>query len=158
VDEGKDSGITLLVSKPISLRWEWKGNATMSKTITLPIASKQEFRLTLDEIAREGARRMLMHAMDIEVDEYVSTHTAHVDEQGHRLVVRNGVGKQRSVTFGSGVVTIQAPRVNDKREGKRFISQILPPYLRQSPKVESLLPLLYLKGISTNKFQEVFRE
>ncbi len=60
--------------------------------------------------------------------------------------------------MGSGTVEVQSPRVHDSREGKKFLSQILPPYLRKSPKVESLLPLLYLEGLSTNDFQWALRE
>jgi putative transposase len=60
--------------------------------------------------------------------------------------------------MGSGSVEISQPRVNDKRDGERFISRILPPYMRKSPKVESLLPVLYLKGLSTNDFQSALSE
>jgi transposase-like protein len=129
-----------------------------TETIALPINSKQEFRSTLDDIAREGARRMLVAALDVEVENYISLHASHVDENGHRLVVRNGKGQPRSVTTGGGEHTIKAPRVDDRRDGYKFISKILPPYLRKSPKVESLLPLLYLKGLSTGQFEDALRE
>src|SRR5271165_4721934 len=102
----------------------------MSKTITLPINSKQEFNLSLDEIAREGARRMLCQALDLEVEEYISQNTEQIDERGHRLVVRNGLSQSRTVTMSSGSVLVKAPRVEDKREGHKFLSKILPPYLR----------------------------
>jgi hypothetical protein len=62
------------------------------------------------------------------------------------------------VTLGSGSVDIECPRVNDKRDGEQFFSSILPPYLRKSPKVESLIPLLYLKGLSTNDFKSALGE
>jgi putative transposase len=128
------------------------------KTIPLPIKSKQEFYSTLDEIAREGARRFLISALDLEVEEYLAWNARHVDEHGHRLVVRNGKGKQRSVTLGAGAVNVQAPRVDDRRDGHKFISKILPPYLRKSPKVENLLPVLYLKGLSTGDFQGTLKD
>jgi len=74
------------------------------------------------------------------------------------LVVRNGRGRARKLTVGSGTMSIEAPRVNDKRvvegERQRFTSQILPPYLRKSPKVTEVLPLLYLHGLSTGDFRE----
>ena len=114
---------------------------------------RKDFELSLDEIAREGARRMLVRALDLEVEDYVQQFIAEVDENGHRLVVRNGVGRPRKVTMGSGSVEVQAPRVNDRRDGEKFLSAILPPYLRKSPKVESLLPVLYLKGLSTSDFK-----
>ena len=113
---------------------------------------RQDFELSLDEIAREGARRLLVHALNLEVDEYIQQNKHEVDDDGRRLVVRNGVSQPRTVTMGSGSIEVRAPRVDDRREGERFLSSILPPYLRKSPKVESLLPVLYLKGLSTSDF------
>jgi putative transposase len=118
----------------------------------------QDIPSHLDEIARLGARRMLMEALEVEVSDYITRHKAEIDNSGHRLVVRNGVGRPRSVTLGSGTVEVPAPRVNDRREGEKFTSMVLPPYLRKSPKVESLLPLLYLKGLSTNAFEGALRD
>lgn len=130
----------------------------MVKLLAPKAEDRKEFELTLDEIAREGARRLLCHCLNLEVDDYINKHTSAVDEQGHRLVVKNGVGRPRTITMGSGSVEISQPRVNDKRDGERFISRILPPYMRKSPKVESLLPVLYLKGLSTNDFQSALSE
>lgn len=119
---------------------------------------RKEFELSLDEIAREGARRLLVHCLNLEVEEYINQHADETDENGHRTVVKNGRGRSRSVTMGSGTVAVQAPRVNDKRIDEKFMSKILPPYMRKSPKVESLLPVLYLKGLSTNDFQSALGE
>lgn len=130
----------------------------MVKLLAPKAEDRKEFELTLDEIAREGARRLLCHCLNLEVDDYINKHATAVNEQGHRLVVKNGVGRPRTVTMGSGSVEISQPRVNDKRDGERFISRILPPYMRKSPKVESLLPILYLKGLSTNHFQSALSE
>jgi putative transposase len=130
----------------------------MFKAITLPIATKQEFEMSLDEIARTGARELLIRALNLEVEDYISRHASEADENGHRLVVRNGVAKERSVTLGCGEVKVRAPRVDDRREGERFTSSILPPYLRKSPKVDSLLPILYLKGLSTSDFESALRD
>ena len=69
-------------------------------------------------------------------------------------LVRNGKAKERSVTLGCGTVKVNAPRINDQRAGITYTSNILPPYLRKSPNIESLLPILYLKGLSTNKFTD----
>lgn len=124
----------------------------------VPAFSKHDFVSMLDEIAREGARKMLIHALKLEADEYVESFKAERDEDGKRLVVRNGVAKERTVTTGAGSFEIKAPRVNDRRDDQKFISDILPPYLRKSPKVESLLPILYLKGLSTNDFQSALSE
>lgn len=130
----------------------------MMKLLTPKVPERKEFELTIDEIAREGARRMLMHCLNLEVEEYINQNTNAVGEDGRRLVVKNGVGRPRKVTMGSGTVEVSQPRVNDRREGEKFFSQILPPYMRKSPKVESLLPLLYLKGLSTNNFHSALGE
>lgn len=130
----------------------------MMKLLTPKVSERKEFELTIDQIAREGARRMLMHCLNLEVEEYINQNTQAVGEDGRRLVVKNGVGQPRKVTMGSGTVEVSAPRVNDKREGEKFFSKILPPYMRKSPKVESLLPLLYLKGLSTNDFHSALGE
>ena len=112
----------------------------------------------LDELAREGARRMILAALEIEVDEYRQRHREARDSRGHALVVRNGQAQPRRLTVGAGTVTIRAPRVNDQRvlhgARQKFTSAILPPYLRRSPQVSAVLPLLYLHGLSTGDFRE----
>ena len=112
----------------------------------------------LDEIVRDGARRMLAAALQAEVDAYIEQFQAEVDEQGRRLVVRNGYHAQRLVTTAAGAVEVRQPRVNDKRvdeaTGKRarFASAILPRWARKSAQVAEVLPLLYLHGLSSNDF------
>jgi transposase-like protein len=130
----------------------------MLKVVSSKPEARKDFELSLDEIARVGARRLLVEALNLEVEEYIKQNKAQVDDQGHRLVVRNGHGKSRSVTMGSGAVEVECPRVDDRRDGEKFSSNILPPYLRKSPKVESLLPILYLKGLSTNNFKSALSE
>ena len=110
--------------------------------------------MTLDELAREGAKRMIAAALDEEVEAYLARHRGLRDEKGHAMVVRNGRARARKVTLGAGTVEVRAPRVNDRREDKRFRSSILPPYMRRSPKVSEALPILYLRGLSTGDFQE----
>jgi len=114
---------------------------------------------TLEEIAREGVRRMLAVALETEVAVYIEAHEQERDERGHRLVVRNGKAQARMVLLGAGAVQVQAPRVDDRRidetgRRQRFTSQILPPYMRRSPKVAEVLPILYLRGLSTGDFRE----
>ncbi len=118
-----------------------------------PVIRPEDVRLTLDDIAREGARRMLMEALQAEVTEYIDKHRELLDDDGRRLVVRHGKAQSRKVTLGSGTIPVEAPRVKDRRPGQRFSSQILPAYMRKSPKVENLLPILYLKGLSTSDFR-----
>ncbi|MBK7723456.1 MAG: IS256 family transposase [Austwickia sp.] len=112
----------------------------------------------LDEIVRDGARKMLAAALQAEVAAYIEAHADQVDENGHRLVVRNGFHAPREVVTAAGAVPVRQPRVNDKRidevtgERKRFSSAILPAWARKSPQVAEVLPLLYLHGLSSSDF------
>ena len=112
----------------------------------------------LDELAREGARKMLAAALRAEADAYVDSLTEVVDENGHRLVVRNGHAEPRTVMCAAGAIEVRAPRVSDKRvdevtgERQRFSSAILPAWCRKSPKITEVLPLLYLHGLSSSDF------
>jgi len=115
----------------------------------------EESRSALDDILREGARRMLQAAVEAEVADYVDQHAALTDPAtGRRLVVRNGHQPERAVQSSLGDIAVQKPRVHDRRPGMTFTSSILPPYMRRTPSLEALIPLLYLKGISTNDFPE----
>jgi putative transposase len=121
-----------------------------------------ELARSLDDLAREGARRMLAAALEAEVAAYIERHRDERDEDGHARVVRNGKARPRQVTVGSGTIEIAAPRVNDRRTDadgnrQRFTSAILPPYMRRSPKVAEVLPILYLRGLSTGDFQEALK-
>ena len=112
----------------------------------------------LDELARDGARQMLAAALRAEVAAYVEAHAGELDEDGHRLVVRNGFHEPREVATAAGAVPVRQPRVNDKRtdgatgQRCRFSSAILPAWARKSPQVAEVLPLLYLHGLSSGDF------
>jgi putative transposase len=112
----------------------------------------------IDEIVREGARRMLAEALQAEVDAYIAAFAGERDENGRRLVVRNGYHQGREVLTSAGAIEVTAPRVNDKRtdpgtgKRQRFSSAILPPWARKTPKVAEVLPLLYLHGLSSGDF------
>src|SRR5436305_2532909 len=112
----------------------------------------------IDEIVRDGARRMLAAALEAEVAAYIAAHVEQLDEHGRRLVVRNGHAGARQVLTSAGAVEVVAPRVNDKRvdeatgERRRFSSAILPAWCRKSPKITEVLPLLYLHGLSSKDF------
>jgi transposase-like protein len=116
-----------------------------------------EIMRTLDELAREGARRMIAAALNLEVAEYLERTQNERDEKGHAMVVRNGKAKSRTITLGVGPVEIEAPRVNDRRPEHKFTSRILPPWARRSPRLEEALPVLYLRGLSTGDFEEALR-
>ncbi|MEU8660925.1 transposase [Actinoplanes philippinensis] len=111
----------------------------------------------IDEIVRDGARRMLAAAWEAEVAAYIAAHTGELDENGHRPVVRNGRARPRQVLTSSGAVEVVAPRVNHKRvdeqgERRRFASAVLPARCRESPQINEVLPLLYLHGLSSQDF------
>lgn len=115
---------------------------------------EKESRSSLDDLLREGARRMLQSAIEVEVAEHIDRHKEIHDEAGHRLVVRNGSLPERDIVSGVGPLRIKQPRVHDRREGHRFTSNILPPFMRRVPSIDALIPALYLKGISTGDFTE----
>ncbi len=127
----------------------------MENVRRLPSGEDHEAAVTLDDLAREGARRMIATALEAEVADYVERFADERDTDGKRLVVRNGRARERRVTIGSGTVPLRSPRVNDKRvdeetgERQKFSSRILPAYARRSPRVNDVLPVLYLRGLST---------
>ncbi|PZS29946.1 MAG: IS256 family transposase [Pseudonocardiales bacterium] len=113
----------------------------------------------IDQIVREGAQRMLAQALAAEVEERIARFADERDEAGRRLVVRNGYHEPREVLTSAGAVEVHAPRVNDRRvdpdtgERARFTSVILPPWCRKTPKINEVLPLLSLHGLSTSDFR-----
>jgi len=108
----------------------------------------------LEKIAREGARRLLQAAIENEVMEYIEQFKDIKDEKGHRMVVKNGKGRERAILTGIGPLIVRPQRVNDRREGNSFTSAILPRYMRRVPALDNLIPVLYLKGISTGDFTD----
>ena len=130
-------------------------DVSATASITGPIAGSASL---IDEIVREGARRMLAEALQAEVAAYIERFVGELDENGRRLVVRNGSHQPREVLTSAGAVEVVAPRVDDKRvdpdtgERCRFSSAILPAWARKTPKVTEVLPLLYLHGLSTSDF------
>ncbi|MGB9618202.1 MAG: IS256 family transposase [Desulfomonilaceae bacterium] len=110
----------------------------------------------LEAIVREGARKMLQAALEAEIEEHLSRYKHLVGEDGKRLVVRNGTMPERTILTGAGPIPITRPRVDDRALdvlGKeRFTSRILPKFMRRAPSIDTLVPVLYLKGISTDDF------
>lgn len=113
--------------------------------------------LGLDQIARLGAQKLLKKALKEEVESYLNKNDQ-LDPEGKRLVVKNGSSKERTILTGAGEIKVQAPRVHDKREGEKFTSSILPPYMRKTPNLESVIPVLYLKGLSANSFTDALSD
>lgn len=113
----------------------------------------------LTEIARDGARRMLAAALRAEADAFVDQYFEEVLPDGRQRVVRHGYGPERSVQTGIGALDVRRPKVRDRALGPddekvRFTSGILPKWARRSKSLDALLPVLYLRGISTGDFQE----
>lgn len=130
----------------------------MLRVIEKPSEAHQDLRTTLDELLRQGALKMLQQALEAEVEEYVTRYRATRDERGRAQVVRNGTALTRQLVTGSGTLAVRAPRVNDRRvdaggQRQRFTSEILPTYMRRAPKVTEVLPILYLRGLSTGDFR-----
>ena len=126
----------------------------MDKSITAE-GVREETWSVLEALAREGARKLLQQALENEVAEYIEAHAAKRDENGRRLAVRNGTMPERNILTGLGPLAIRQPRVDDrklKEQEERFSSQVLPRYLRRVPSVDNLIPVLYLKGISSKEF------
>jgi len=101
---------------------------------------------------------MLAAALQAEVDAYIARFAAERDERGRRLVVRNGSHQPREVLTSAGAMEVVAPRANDRRvdpetgEQARLSSASLPPWRRSTPKINEVLPLLYLHGLSSGDF------
>jgi putative transposase len=114
----------------------------------------------LTEVLRNGARALLAQAVEAEVADFLARHADLKTEEGYQRVVRHGHLPEREVMTGIGPVTVRQPRVRDRGAGAeatdriRFTPMILPPYARRSRSLEVLLPVLYLKGISTGDFEE----
>jgi putative transposase len=110
-------------------------------------------------VLREGARRMLLQAIEAEVETFLTAHGSLVDEQGRRRLVRNGHAPERQIQTGIGPLEVRRPKLRDRGgavggEPIRFTSAVLPAYLRRTRNIEELLPWLYLKGVSTGQFEE----
>jgi hypothetical protein len=122
------------------------------------VGESEASTIELDELCRLAAKEMLAVALLAERRAYLEEHATERDATGHRLVVGNGYARPREVVTGAGAVEVTAARVDDRREGERFSSSILPPYMRKFPKVTEVLPVLYLRGLSTGDFAPALGE
>jgi len=118
----------------------------------------EALKIDLDELCRVAAQDMLAVSLLAERRAYLEAHAGELDAAGKRLVVGNGFARAREITTGAGMVEVKAPRVDDRREGEKFSSAILPAYMRKSPKVTEVLPILYLRGLSTGDFAPALGE
>ena len=124
-----------------------------NRVISLEGRAQDEGKSYLEELLREGARKLLQEAIENEVAEYLEIHRERRSDCGQRAIVRNGYHPERELVSGVGPVKIRQPRIRH-RDGQKFSSAILPPYMRRVPSLDALIPALYLKGISTGDFTE----
>jgi len=106
----------------------------------------------LEELARIGAQKILEIALKNEIDEYIEKYRDKTDENGRRIVYRNGYHREREIQTGIGALRIKQPRVDDRKAEEKFSSDILPKYIRRAPGIDNLIPILYLNGVSTGEF------
>ncbi len=130
----------------------------MTDTNVFQLSQPGTFADPLTEILRDGARALLAQAVEAEVGALLSRHADEVTEDGRQRLVRHGHLPEREIMTGIGAVAVRCPRVRDRvgqgSERIRFSSAILPPYVRRSKSLEVLIPILYLKGVSTGDFEE----
>src|SRR5437588_7067629 len=136
-----------------------EGRYAMTDTNVLQFSQPGSFADPLTEVLRNGARALLAQAVEAEVVALLSEHADKLTDDGHQRLVRHGHLPKREIMTGIGPVAVRCPRVRDRvgegPERIRFSSAILPPYARRSKSLEVLIPILYLKGISTGDFEEV---
>ena len=130
----------------------------MTENNVFKLSQPGTFSDPLTEVLRSGARSLLAHAIEAEVAAFLGNHADKLTEDGRRRLVRHGHLPEREIVTGIGPIVVRAPRVRDRagRDGERirFSSAILPPYARRSKSLEVLIPILYLKGVSTGDFAE----
>ena len=130
----------------------------MTETNVFQLSQPGTFADPLTEVLRNGARALLTQAVEAEVAALLSCHADKLTDDGRQRLVRHGHLPERKIVTGIGPVAVRCPRVRDRAgEGSeriRFLSAILPPYARRSKSLEVLIPILYLKGVSTGDFEE----
>ena len=130
----------------------------MTKTNVFPLSQPGTFADPLTEVLRSGARALLTQAVEAEVAALLGGHADKLTDDGRARLVRHGHLPEREIMTGIGAVAVRCPRVRDRvgegSERIRFSSAILPPYARRSKSLEVLIPILYLKGVSTGDFEE----
>lgn len=116
------------------------------------------FQDELSDLVRDGAQRIIREAVEAELKAFLEAHGGKRDAEGRRAVVRNGYQPERDVLTGVGPVKVRVPKTRDRAgEGRCFRSALLPPYLKKAKRLDAVLPWLYLKGVSTNDFDEALK-
>lgn len=146
----------LLLRNSINTHSLKKGYAMKKNTL---LGKLSKGLLPLDEIARLGAQQMLATALTAEVEAFMESVSGLTGRDGSAVIVRNGYHKPRTIAVGSGMIEAIVPRTRN-RDGSDlgFTSSILPPYMRRSPKIDEVIPLLYLRGLSTGDIYPALKE
>jgi putative transposase len=143
-----------MLESPLSI----EGRYAMTDTNVFQLSQPGSFTDSLTEVLRNGARALLAQAVEAEVAEFLNQHAALKTKAGHQRLVRHGHLPERQIMTGIGPVSVRQPRVRDREaevgEPIRFSPAILPPYARRSKSLEVLIPILYLKGVSSGGFEE----
>ena len=130
----------------------------MTDTNVFQLVQPGTFTDRLTEVLRDGARALLAQAVETEVSGFLAAHANQRTADGRQRLVRHGHLPERAIMTGIGPVEVRVPRVRNRLGNAvdriRFSSVILPPYARRSKSLEVLIPVLYLKGISTGDFAE----
>jgi transposase-like protein len=117
-----------------------------------------EISLSLEELIRRGARQIIQQAIEVEVDVLTSSYAHVTTTSGQQVIVRNGYLPERNILTAAGPVAVKVPKVRDRsKSGIKFNSQLVPPYVRKTPRIAAALPWLYLKGISTGDMSEALQ-
>lgn len=132
----------------------------MKKSNVIELTQPGEFKDQLTEILRQGAQRLVFQAVEAEFAEFLESHSQEKLVDGRKRVVRHGHLPMRKVVTGIGGIPVKVPRSRDRKGDMaaaaiRFVSQILPPYVRRTKSIEMALPYLYLKGVSSGDFSDV---
>lgn len=132
----------------------------MKEDNVIKLVQPGEFKDQLTEILRQGAQTLVLQAVEAEFSAFLESYAHEQLKDGRKRVVRHGHLPERKVVTGIGAIPVKVPRSRDRKghnaeETIRFVSQLLPPYVRRSKSIEMALPYLYLKGISSGDFSQV---
>ena len=130
----------------------------MSKSNVVGLQDPGSSRDALTELLRSGARQLISHAVEAELQELLLAHADRRTSDGKAAVVRNGYLPEREIQTGVGPVTVRVPKVRSKTsEAVTFRSALVPPYVDKARSLEAALPWLYLKGISSGEMDSALR-
>jgi transposase-like protein len=122
------------------------------------ISNTKEIGLTLEDVARQGAREMIRQAIEAEVQAFTASYAHMVTAEGQQAVVRNGYLPARDIQTAAGPINVRVPKVPDRLgNGLKFNSALVPPFVRRTPQISAALPWFYLKGVSTGDMSEALQ-